>query len=459
LASYLELSEPILSKFNPDAIPWQRRVVDLIDGFDYSLGNLEILLSGAYGSAKSVLVAHVIVTHCLDIPGACAAVGRRSLGDLKKTLWKEILEHVEQDLKEGLDYWVNKSEMTITFANGSQIIGVSWADGRYAKFRSLKLSLLAIEEMTENDEDDQEAFKQLKARLRRIRGISENIFIGATNPDDPTHWLYTYFIEPNLHGKQHRNRYVFYSRTDENPFLDPVYKEQLKKDLPPKEALRFLEGIWLELRGDVIYSEYVGERQYLHAKQYVVNPSETVHLSFDFNIAVDKPMSAVMFQYINDQFHIFAESVIEGARTADIVEDFDARGFIQPNWRYEINGDASGKHRDTRSSRSDYDIIKHELSSRGAVYDYNVPLANPAIRKRHNTVNAYCKNAAGEVRLWIYQGCPTADKGMRLTKLKDAGNYIEDDSKSWQHISTAIGYGCVSTLTKHNRKPSGTRIL
>jgi len=190
-----EDSKPYFSAFSPDVIPYQRKVVDLIRDFDYSTGNLEILLSGSYGSAKSTLMAHLAIRHCIENRRACVAVCRRGLPDLKKTIWQEINDHMSEDFIEGKHYSLNRSEMKITFANGSTIICCTWADKRYKKFRSLKLSMIIYEEIVENSDEDQEAFKQLNARLRRLPHIRENILIAATNPDAPSHWVYKHFIE------------------------------------------------------------------------------------------------------------------------------------------------------------------------------------------------------------------------------------------------------------------------
>lgn len=454
-------SEPTLSRFSPDVIPWQRTVIDLMDSFDYeSHGVLEILLSGSYGSAKSVLAAHIVVTHCLMWPGARVAVGRRSMGDLRKTMWAEILEHIADDLVEGVDFWINRAEMKITFRNKAEIIGVSWADGKYKKFRSLKLSGLVIEEMTENDDDDEEAYKQLSARLNRIPGVPENFAIGCTNPDAPGHWVYRHFIAPNL-NEQHDTRYVFYSLTEQNPFLPKSYVAKLLKDLPPKEAERYLRGRWIELRSDVIYCEYKSAEQFRNKTEYKVDASLPVHISFDFNIGAGKPMSCCLFQYVeqDDTFHFFAEAVIEGARTADVIDDLDSRGWLRTDWQYIVNGDAAGKARDTRSTRSDYDIIIKELANRDLKVTLDVPPANPPVRTRHNRVNAYCRNSLNAVRLYVYAGCVKTDEALRLTRLVKSGQYIEDDSKDYQHIGTSLGYGLVSTLVRAARKPQGTKLL
>ena len=69
-----------------------------------------------------------------------------------------------------------------------------------------------------------------------------------------------------------------------------------------------------------------------------------------------------------------------------------------------------------------------------------VPRKNPAIRLRHNIVNAYLKNANGDVRLKVSSNCSTIIDGLRHTKLKPGANFIEDDSFHAQHVTTALGY-------------------
>lgn len=457
-------SEPYFTKFSPDVIPYQREVCDLISVFDFGHGNLEILLSGSFGSAKSTLLAHLAVRHCIQFPGARVCIARRSLPDLKRTIWKEVLDHMSEDFVEGKDYTLHRTDHIITLRNGSEIITATWADKRYKKFRSLRLSMVLFEEIVENNDEDMEAFKQLKARLRRIKKVPQNLLMAATNPDAPSHWVYKYFIEPNSNGSKHPYRYVFYSKTDDNPFLDQAYVRQLREDFSPKEAERYLDGKWNELKGEVIYYEYDSERQYRKNIEYAIDPAHQIGITFDFNIGEGKPMSAILFQYIDDTFHFFGEVVIQGARTAGVIEEMEGRDLLptivdEKPTEYLITGDAAGKHRDTRSSRSDYDIIMHELSGRGLRYIYGVPPSNPPLRTRHNRVNAYCRNSLGQTRLYFYKGCETADEGMRLVKLKKGGDYIEDDSKAYQHITTAIGYAIVFCMKAAKTKAQGTVML
>lgn len=438
-------SGPTLTKFNPYVIPMQGKVVDLIRAdWDYKKGTPEILLSGSYGSSKSILLAHLAVTHCLEWRYARVCICRRALPDLKRTIFQEILEHIGEDLVEGKDYKVNTSQASIKFANGSEIISMTWADKRYKKGRSLRLSMLIIEELTENDEQDFEAFKTLKARLRRLPAVKENVLICATNPDDPETCWYQYFIAP----QPHPTRFVFYSRTEENPFLDDVYIDQLKKDLDPISIRRYLYGEWVSIKGKSIYHAYDPDKN-LKRHKYKYDQKHTLDIAWDFNIGAEKPLSVSIGQYIDDTFHVAETVCIHAVGTQIMLDELQARGVFDNGMKLRIFGDATGEARTTKSLHSDYDIIRKFLSNyvdaKGNKLSYQicVPRSNPPIKTRHNRVNAYFENGLKENRLFIYQGAEMADKGFRLTQLKKGGDYVEDDSQEWQHVTTAIGYWVV----------------
>jgi hypothetical protein len=432
-----QYSKPYFSDFNPRVIPYQSDVVDFLDDWDFGRGTPEILLSGSYGSAKSILMAHLAVRHCVENPGARVCLARKALPDLKDTIFKEILEHITEDFVEGKHYRVNHSIAKVTWWNGSEIISRSWSDKKYKKARSLKLSMVVFEELTENNEDDKAAFDTLKARLRRIPEVKENILIAATNPDGPGHWVYKYFFDSEA-----RTRKVFKSVTTDNPFLDPVYIEQLKQDLAPREAQRYIYGEWVEIDQDRIYSAYDADKNHLNTA-YQVRPHLPIVLAFDFNIGHGKPMSSAAGQWDGRAWHWFDEVVIQGARTQDAIDAWIEKGILTHRAKILVRGDASGQARDTRSIVSDYDIIRKTLANSGATFEMQVPRENPPVRKRHNIVNAYCENEAGERRLFVYKTAPVTHDGLRLTALKKSGDYIEDDSKPYQHITTAIGYAVV----------------
>lgn len=450
---------PLLTEYNPHTIPQHYQVIkDIRTEFNYQdQGVNQVMLSGSVGSGKSLLMSHIIITHCLENPGAIFGIGRLTMPELKDTLLKMILDHMGE-AGELVNYDYNKTKSEIKFSNGSKIMSFSWHDQKYKKFRSHKFSGFAIEELTEND--DKNALEAILMRCGRLPQIREKIVICATNPDDPEHWAYKWFIE----RERATNIHVYYSLTKDNPFLDPNYISMLKENLDPQMAKRMLEGIWLPIGKENIYYNYKAERNF-YRRDYDVVESLPISISFDFNIAKNKPMSCVLSQY-NGAFHWFDESVIEGARTEDIMEDLANRGCLDHRVPfYEIHGDQTGKARDPRCNWSNYDVITKFLDEykrkdgRRVRYELCIQTRNPPIKKRHNLMNGAMYNVKGQTRFYVYAGAKTLHEGCRLTKLKKGGQYIEDDSKPYQHITTAAGYRVCYTLDHTNSKPQGTVLL
>lgn len=466
-------STPTFSEFDPEHIYYQSVVIDKVKNkFDYSKGVYEVLLSGSVGSAKSLLMAHLAIRHCVEYPGARFLIGRKTLPDLKETLLRKIFEHLEGTFIEGYHYWKNITTAKVKFRNGSEIISRSWHDKKFMKFRSLELSGVAIEELTENDEEDKEAVQELKMRVGRLPHVPENIILYATNPDSPQHWAYDYFqlgLDADLQDSYAQPiqrkplKFVYYSKTEENPFLPQSYKDQLKEDLDPKMYERMGLGRWIEIKAESIYYQYSTKKNFIEQK-YEVDPEYPIHITWDFNIGMGKPLSLVCFQWIDSKFHFFNEIVVEGIDTYESLEELASTRILDYDVKYLIHGDASGASRSTTSKRSDYDIIKKYMANHrnclGNPLDFEmkVPKANPPVRERHNIVNAYCYNANKEVRLFVYKDAKTLDKGFRLTNFKKTGNYVEDDSKYYQHITTAAGYGIVYCHKSSRRKVPVKRV-
>lgn len=440
-------SVPTLTEFDPRIIPFQWTVIqDVRSNFDYEGGPHELLLSGSVGSAKSLLMAHLLLTHCLMYPNAKGLIGRKAMPDLRASIFQMVLDHLDGSLEHGVHYKAMTSSPKIVFANGSTIIGRSWSDKRYKKFRSLEVTAAAVEELTENNEEQSEAYKELSMRVGRSQHVPERWIVSATNPDSPSHWAYKYFIE-----SKHERRHVYYSKTHENPFLPKSYVEHLEKSLDAKMAKRMLFGEWIEIAKESIYYAYQEERNFV-ALPWKIRADLPIVLSFDFNIGHGKPMSALALQQTGTQIHAFREFIIEGADTNDMMDEIIGSGILDKTTKVIICGDASGKAKDTRSKRSDYDIILNKLKHHFAIenrrvfIDYQVPLSNPAIRRRHNMVNAACRNGLGEVNLFVHFPCKGLNDGLKYTKLREGSDIIEDDSYKYQHVTTALGYAIVRLL-------------
>lgn len=448
----LDRSTPSFTEFDPTTIPFQSRLIYDIDfEIDWSLGVHEFLLSGSVGSAKSIVGAHIIAKHCFKYPRARFLIGRRSLPDLKDTIFTKLLEHLEDPSIQNYIDVITENTPYIRFTNGSEIISKSWADKKYKKLRSIELSGALVEEAVENDGDDYQAITELRQRVGRIPHIDQNMILYLTNPGSPGHKLYKHF-----HDTNNPTRHVYKSLTHENPFLAKTYIENLRESLSPKEAQRMLYGEWLEIDTERIYYAYSQEDNY-KKNTYTVNNHVPIAISFDFNIAAGKPMSACLDQYIpaSDTFHFFDEVVVHGSRTESLLEEMALRGTFDHNAEYHIHGDATGASGSSKSKYSDYEIIENFLkkyrTKTGLPLRYKmlIPDSNPPVRDRHNIVNSYCLNDLGKRRLFVYEKCKVLHEGMKLTALKKGAQYLEDDNNEYQHITTALGYRVVY---KHHNK-------
>ena len=444
----MQTSTPNVSSFKP--LDQQREILrDIRKKFDYTKGVHELMLSGSVGSAKSLTLAHIAVTHCLLFPNARFGIGRLALPQLKQTLCLKIREHL---FGVGVDYRYNETTGSFRFPNGSTIPALSWSDGNLAKLGSYEFSGFGIEELTETKSPG--PYNTLKQRVGRLPHIPEQILISATNPDSPSHWAYKRIIEKS---EENDLINVYYSNTFDNPYLPPTYTQNLLETLDERMAQRMVYGKWVEITSDILYYAYDKSKNFIDHEYDVVQPAPII-VSWDFNIGLGKPLSACFMQYINGNFHVFDEVVVEGQRTLDSLEEMSARGLFDYDCEYIIHGDATGRHKDTRSKRSDWDIIDGYLSNllnsrnRAVRYRIDVPRSNPPIRTRHNVMNGQICNARGERRLFVYKGAKTVDEGLRLTKLRSGAQYLEDDSDSFQHITTALGYAVCGVLSKERNK-------
>ena len=455
-----------IDTFNPTSVNFQHKMLwDIKSNYPhyYKNGVQVILSSGAVGSGKTLMACHLIWLHLLENPGAYVGIGRKDLKRLKSTLLKPLLTHAPLNWKPGVDFEFNKTEGIIKLPNGSIVQCFSWADGDLERFKGEQFTMFVMDEASENEED---VFTMIKSRLGRVKEINECIFLMITNPDEPDHWIAKNIIGKAgyIDGKRRDgdedtynfNYHVYYSLTVQNKHnLKEGYIEGLLKSNHAKWIERNLEGKWISFGGEGIYFAY-DENIHFKPFDYQVNLSYPIYISFDFNVAIGKPMSVCFAQYINDTFHFFNECVIHGANTTTVLNDMKQRGLFDYKTQYIINGDAAGWAKGSATNGfSDYDIIikyLNDLKQFNAMrFKIEVPLANPEVKVRHNTVNAYLKNGLGQARIFVYKQCPTLNEAFKLTKLKPGGRYIEDDSERspYQHIGTSAGYCiCMNTIKR-----------
>lgn len=246
----------------------------------------ETLYGGAAGGGKTAALCAEAVTAALEEPGSHIYIFRRTLQDLRRSVFNEIMRQIAryQNLPDfqkltlptgkRLLITYNNQESAFKFSNDSfiQFAYLDTIADRY-RYQSAEIHLLLIDELTHFLQDD---YEYLKTRVRSAEDRRLRI-MAATNPGNIGHgWVRDYFIEakdPQVHyipeevftdEKTGLTRTFIPAKLDDHPsknfretygrVLDAIPDEQLRK------ALR--DGDWHTFEGQ-IYSEWDREKHIL----------------------------------------------------------------------------------------------------------------------------------------------------------------------------------------------------
>ena len=162
-------------------------------------------------------------------------VTRKTTPSLRLTAYKLVLEILEKYFTG--TYELNKTEMIVTHRNNEMIFkGLD----EYSKFRSMNINYAWLEEVTELNKED---YTGILLILRRPNSNGINQVVMTTNPISIFHWTYT-----DIYTNPDPSIAINKSLWSDNPFLDPVYIQELQK-LTGNYRKIFLDGEFGMLEG------------------------------------------------------------------------------------------------------------------------------------------------------------------------------------------------------------------
>lgn len=148
-----------------------------------------LVLKGGGGSGKSIFAGRKVLERVTSEPGHRWLVVRKVARTLRESCFAQLIGQLS-DHYAGNGYRVNKSDMKITFRNGSEIIFAGLDD--VEKLKSIyDITGIWIEEASEILESD---FNQLDIRLRTAFPHYLQIIL-SFNPVSITHWLKKRFFD------------------------------------------------------------------------------------------------------------------------------------------------------------------------------------------------------------------------------------------------------------------------
>ncbi len=280
-----------------------------------------LVLKGGGGSGKSIFAGRKVLERVTSEPGHRWLVCRKVARTLRQSCFAQLADQCAEFYSDS-GYQVNRTEMRISFANGSEILFAGLDD--VEKLKSIfDITGIWIEEASEVLEGD---FNQLDIRLRTNFPHYLQIIL-TFNPISITHWLKKRFFDFDISDPDEREKAINKTRTHESNYKDNRFL--------PAEAVQTLEAF--KYTDEYYYSVYCLGMWGVTGKSVFDGKAVTERLMENI-----QPVRTGYFAY-NDN----------GLRLSDIHWVDDESGFIkiykepEPGAPYVIGGDTAGDGSDS----------------------------------------------------------------------------------------------------------------
>lgn len=121
-------------------------------------------------------------------------------------------------------------------------------------------------------------FEMLKSRLDKEYSICDS----TCNPDNPNHW-FKEFMDSDV------DKWILHFTIDDNPFLPPVFVEQLKKEYEGTVYYdRYILGLWVNAEG-LIFLQFANNKS-----KYIIDRAENI-IKIDIGVDFGGNKSKTMF--------------------------------------------------------------------------------------------------------------------------------------------------------------------
>lgn len=389
--------------------------------FDYS-HRWEVYM-GSAGSAKSYFITQKLIIR------ACSEKIRilvcRKTGRTNRESTFALFRSILMSWKLLPDYaTVRESLMTITFANGSEIIFT----GLDEETKLLSIHDIGCVFIEEAFEVPQAIVEQLNLRLR---GKTENKqIIMAFNPISKRSWLYN-FCEVN----PPKNFKYIHSTYKDNPFLDKEVVAAMEEDYirNPAKARIYNDGQWgVDPEGLVI----------TNWKKEEFNPIELAKI-YEHRCGLDlgwmDPSAIVdtLYDKQNHKIYIFNEFYKSGQQLSDLVKAIEAMSLKKSKIRVD-----SAEPRSIQYLRNNG--INAEPASKGPD---SVKAGLMFLQDNQLIVHPKCEHFLIELENFSY------------IKSKVTGEYTEDTTHEWSHAIDACRYAYSDIYTNKQLKTFDKSLL
>lgn len=238
---------------------------------------LEICYDGGARSGKTWYICFAIIQRALRNPGSRHLISRLRGNHLEVSVWRQTLLPLLKEIARG-HYRIDKVYRTITFHNGSEIMGLALEDiDRIQKIMGTEFSTVFINEATQIS---WATYQTIKTRcVQNIDGLLNKVIVDC-NPANQYHWIYKYFIQslnPDSGDPIDSDRIKRrgpWLPTD-NPHLSDTGLEIIDSLIGAQHD-RLARGLWVTVEG-LVYPDY---------EESIIDPFE-IPYGWEVTCAVD----------------------------------------------------------------------------------------------------------------------------------------------------------------------------
>jgi phage terminase large subunit len=373
---------------------------------------------GGSRSGKTFAFCWAVTMRAINEPGSRHCILREKFNAAKRSLWLDTFPKLFSIAFPQVPFKPHGTDYYWRLPNGSEI----WIGGLDSKERTEKIlgneySTLYFNECSQLDYS---SIQMARTRLAQKNGLVKKTYYDQ-NPPVKTHWSYWLFekkLNPiDEESLKNPDDYVslLMNPMDNIENIDEEYIALLES-MPEAERKRFLLGQYSDESDGQVY--YAFDRE-VHVCDKVRKGNGQIYIGMDFNV---EPMTAILAQVVNNEYHIFDEVFLNNSDTFKMVNELKKRGYYGT-----VIPDSTGKNRKT-SGKSDHLILKEA--------GYQIPpVRNPFVTDRVNNVNRLF--TANKIKI-----NPRCKKLINdLEKVAWKNNQLDQKTNpSLTHISDALGY-------------------
>lgn len=413
-----------------DLLPYQR---DFVEDFTHKY----VGFCGGYGSGKTYSLAAKQLLLCFRSQGFTHLFLEPTIpliDDVALPKWNELLD------KYGVPHTFKASprpSFKLMLPGGETPLLLRSMEN-YERLIGVNAASIATDETdTTKQEIAEKAMIKLQGRVR----VGNCPQIVAASTPEGYGWMYTFFEE-----QKSENKKLYRGKSEDNPYLDPGFVEDLKAKYHPQLIKAYLNGEFVNLESATVFYEF--SREHHTTGIFMPEPRERIVFGADFNVGQCHAVYGVIRPgQTGQELHCFNES--------KVADTFALVSFLKEKYPRQLsNGlitcypDASGSHDSTSSTQSDHEIL------RGAGVQVVAERRNPPISETlaHANVHMHrglvrvnpttCNNTINSLERWSYDNKTLKPMKGGATDYSHAGDAIR--YLIWQVFPRAgmrTGYG------------------